>query len=133
MLPVGIQAAEGDPKHPVKVRQKRTLLLSLKCRYLDSQSRVLNGYGVMAAEEQSEESKHQQKEAWHVSDSSSHLHHSQPITERSEYWRSTIGNFEEKTSLSNGKPEWRCHSGHKDPIVSDLPHHRHQILIQLGG
>src|SRR5262249_24765468 len=65
--------------------------------------------------------------------SSSHLHHSQPITERSEYWRSTIGNFEEKTSLSNGKPEWRCHSGHKDPIVSDLPHHRHQILIQLGS
>ena len=34
MSPVGPQAAEGNPKHPVNARQKRTLLLSLKCRYL---------------------------------------------------------------------------------------------------
>jgi hypothetical protein len=60
MSPIGPQAAERNPKHPVKGRQKRTLLLSLKCRYLHSQGRVLDGNGLMAAEEQSEESKHQQ-------------------------------------------------------------------------
>jgi hypothetical protein len=60
MSPVGPQAAERDPKHPVKRRQKRALLLSLKCRYLHSESCVLDGNGLMAAEEQSKESKDQQ-------------------------------------------------------------------------
>jgi hypothetical protein len=60
MSPVGPQAAEGYPKHPVKDRQKRTLLLSLKCPYLHSKRCVLHGNGLMAAEEQWEESKHQQ-------------------------------------------------------------------------
>jgi hypothetical protein len=60
MSPVGPQAAEGNPKHPVKGRQKRALLLSLKRGYLHSESCVLDGNGLMAAEEQPEESKHQQ-------------------------------------------------------------------------
>jgi len=60
MSPVGPQAAEGNPKHPVKGRQKRTLVLSLKCGYLQSESCVLYGNSLMAAEQQSEESKHQQ-------------------------------------------------------------------------
>jgi hypothetical protein len=60
MSPVGPQAAEGNPKHPVKGRQKRALLLSLKRGYLHSENCVLDGNGLMAAEEQPEESKHQQ-------------------------------------------------------------------------
>jgi hypothetical protein len=57
MSPLRPPAADGDPKHPVKGRQNGALLLSLKRRYLHSQRRVLDGNGLMAAEEQSEESK----------------------------------------------------------------------------
>jgi len=60
MSPIGPQAAERNPKHPVKGRQKGTLLLSLKCRYLHSESCVLDGNRLMAAEEQPEESNDQQ-------------------------------------------------------------------------
>jgi len=60
MSPTGPQAAEGNPKHPVKRRQKRALLLSLKCRYLHSERCVLAGNRLMAAEQQSEESEDQQ-------------------------------------------------------------------------
>ncbi len=58
--PIGPQAAKRNPKHPVKGRQNRALLSSLKCRYLHSERCVLDGNDLMAAEEQSEESKHQQ-------------------------------------------------------------------------
>jgi hypothetical protein len=78
--PIGPQVAEGNPNHPVKGGQNRALLLSLKCRDLHSERCVLDGNGLMAAEEQSEESKHQHQEGWHVSDSVLHLHHSQSIT-----------------------------------------------------
>ena len=60
MSPVGPQAAKRNPKHPVKGRQNRALLSSLKCRYLHSERCVLDGNDLMAAEEESEESKHQQ-------------------------------------------------------------------------
>jgi hypothetical protein len=60
MSPLGPQAAEGYPKHAVKGGQNWALLLSLKCPYLHSKRCVLDGNGLMAAEEQSEESKHQQ-------------------------------------------------------------------------
>jgi len=60
MSPLGPHAAESNPKHPVKGRQQRALLLSLKCRDLHSESCILDDNGLMAAEEQSEESKDQQ-------------------------------------------------------------------------
>ena len=58
--PLGPQAAEGNPKHTVKGRQNWAFFLALKCRYLHSERCVLEGNDLMAAEEQSEESKHQQ-------------------------------------------------------------------------
>ena len=60
MSPIGPQAAKRNPKHPVKGRQNRALLSSLKCHHLHSERCVLDGNDLMAAEEQSEESKHQQ-------------------------------------------------------------------------
>ena len=43
-----------------KVVRTGRFFFSLKCPYLHLESSVLDGNGVMAAEEQSEESKHQQ-------------------------------------------------------------------------
>jgi hypothetical protein len=80
MSPIGPQAAKRNPKHPVKGRQNRALLSSLKCRYLHSERCVLDGNDLMAAEEQSEESKHQNKKTGMCPILSLHPPHSQPIT-----------------------------------------------------
>jgi hypothetical protein len=50
LSPAGPQAAEGNPKHPVKGGQHRTLALSLECRELHSEGCVLDGNGLMAAQ-----------------------------------------------------------------------------------
>jgi hypothetical protein len=60
MSPVGPQGAESDPKYPVQGRQQRVLPFSLKRRDLHSQRCVLDGNRLMSAEEQADESKHEQ-------------------------------------------------------------------------
>jgi hypothetical protein len=54
------KAAKRKPKHPVQGRQNRAFLSSLKCLNLHSERCGLDGNDLMAVEEQSEESKHQQ-------------------------------------------------------------------------
>jgi hypothetical protein len=63
MSPVGPQGAESDPKYPVQGRQQRALPFSSKRRDLHSQRYVLDGNGLMSAEEQADESKHEQPKA----------------------------------------------------------------------
>src|SRR4051794_11398897 len=58
LAPVAPQIPERNPKHPIQGRQQRALPFSLKRGYLHSERRVLDGHGLMAAEEQSDESKH---------------------------------------------------------------------------
>jgi len=57
--------------------------------YLHSQRCVLDGNGLMSAEEQSDESKHEQKKDWHVSDSFYPSPCQSTLYARTEYWRRT--------------------------------------------
>jgi hypothetical protein len=68
MSPVGPQAAESDPKYPVQGGQQGALPFSLKRSYLHSQCCVLDDNRLMSAEEQTDESKREQKKDWHISD-----------------------------------------------------------------
>jgi hypothetical protein len=60
MSPVGPHAAESDPKYPIQGRQHGALPFSLKRCDLHSQRCVLDGNRLMSAEEQADESKHEQ-------------------------------------------------------------------------
>ena len=59
MLPVGPYAAESGPEYPIQGGQ-RALPFSLKRRDLHSQRCILHSNRLMSAEEQADESKHQQ-------------------------------------------------------------------------
>jgi hypothetical protein len=89
MSPVGPQVAESDPKYPVQGRQQRALPFSLKRRDLHSQRCVLDGNRLMSAEEQADESKHEQQKHWHVSDSFHPSRCQSTRYARTEYWRTT--------------------------------------------
>ena len=89
LAPVAPKTAKDNPKHPIPGCQQWTLPVSLKGCNLHSQRGVLDGHGLMAAEEQSDKSKHQQEKNRHVSDS--FLPSRLPSTryERIEYWRTS--------------------------------------------
>jgi hypothetical protein len=89
MSPVGPQAAESDPKYSVEGRQQRALPFSSKRRDLHSQRCVLDRNDLISAEEQADESKHEQEKHCHVSDSFHPSRCQSTRYARTEYWRST--------------------------------------------
>jgi hypothetical protein len=73
--PVGPQPAESDPEYAIEARQDPSLPFSMKGRELESQGRVLDGYGLVTADEQPNESEDTQQSGGDASDCSAPSSH----------------------------------------------------------
>ena len=64
--PVGPEAAETDPEHPIEGRQNGSLTFSLEGGELQPQGSIFDCNGLMTAHQESDDSKDRQEEGWHV-------------------------------------------------------------------
>jgi hypothetical protein len=58
----GDTQAERDPKQPIEARQDGSSMFSLECRELQSQGSILEGHGLVTAQQQSNESNEGQEQ-----------------------------------------------------------------------
>jgi hypothetical protein len=60
------RAAAGDPMQPIEARQNGSPMSSPEGRELQSQGSILEGNGLVTAQEQSNESNDGREQGWHV-------------------------------------------------------------------
>jgi hypothetical protein len=66
ITPARPEAAERNPKQPIQARQSWALTFSLEGLELHSQSDILEGNGLVTAQDQSNESNERQQQGWHL-------------------------------------------------------------------